>query len=788
MKDMKKFEVFVAKNGNDSNTGAIDSPLATINAARKRVRKYCKDGYDVSVNIRGGEYFVERGIYLSCEDSASRADTPITYRAYNGEDVTFVGGRAVPAEKISRVTDSEVLSRIIDKNARERLLQIDLSDYMDIITDNFRYEHRRGFPNRFYMNGKAMEIARFPKRGDDRNVWGPYLSPTLYETDERAWRMYVCDTAKKRMRLWDKRALDGLWVHGYFVHDWADANIKVSAADADGGWVEMTQIQTYQPKSGNAEKRRYYFFNVLDELSKTGEYYIDFDKKLMYFVPEEGCEAPEIVIPVLDDPMFTVDIDAVNIKFEGLRFAYTHAKVFAMTDAQHITIENCEFVHGNQVAIKLRRAFNITIRGCHFYDYGCGAVQTEFVGERFKDRKGNLLIENCRFHEIAQGMHCYTGINIGWESSGITIRGCEIYDTPHTLIYAFNSSDILIENNNLYNAVRDVDDSGAIYWQMSSSNLGTVIRNNYIHDCGNAGAHWGTSALYADGGTGADVYNNIFENVCEGCEDKVEFTAVKCHSESFSHIHNNIFIGGNRIYSLGTWDHQYNYGIAEWITEALGAYTLTSYPAQRQYDNLTAAGFFCDYWMDKYKGTIWEKMYDYLTPENICKVQSLKRQLKAEGLSDEIITGRLRLLAADLGWNHKMPDGSIYEGSFWDCVKNEFPDVYNAALADVEGKSEEERLYRLFRLSLEMYWYKHLIPTDCVWVYDNVCVGALDKYIGEDGKMKLGYMVAESELLLKDAKIDGELLFSEGRTLNQNAVAHIKERLSGFESFSCKSN
>ncbi len=783
---MKNYNIFIATNGCDKNDGSIESPLKTLEAAKKRIRKYRDSGMQVTVNIRGGDYYPDRGILFNCDDGGKSTDTPIIYRAYKKEKVTFFGGRAIPREKISPVTDEKILSRILDKRARRRVLQVDLSDYGDVLVNNFSCHARWHFPNRFYQNGKAMEMARYPKRGGDKNSWGPYVTPMRYESSDRSWKTYLDADTLARMSRWDRGAFDTLWMQGYFVHDWSEADVKISSVNLKKGYVESTQRITYHPKTGPAKNRRLFLYNVLDELSEVGDYYIDYDKKIMYFIPEKSIDKTEIVLPTLDETMFTFDINVRNIRLEGIRTKYTHGKIFMMTDAHNITVENCEFLHGTQVAMQLRRAFNITVRGCHFYDFGCGITDTEFVGERFKLRAGNFLIENCKIHEVAQISHCYTGINIGWESAGVTIRNNEIYDSPHCLIRAFNSSDIIIENNDLHDALRDCDDAGAIYWGMSSSNLGMIIRNNYLHDCGYAGASWGTSALYADGGTGADIYNNIFENVCQGCEEKVEFTAVKCHSESFSHIHNNVFIGGNRIYSLGTWDHQYNFGIAEWIADALGAYTLTSCPEHRQYDNLAAAGFLCDPWREKYKDTIWGKMYDFVSPENVARVQTLKKELKAQGLPDAIVTGRLRLLAADIGWNHKMPDGSIYEGSLWDCIQKEFPDIYNAALADVEGKSEEEKLYRLFRLALEMFWYKHLIPTDCVRVYDNVCVGILDKYITQDGKMNLGYMTAESELVLKDAKIGDTPLISDSKTaLNPDAVALIKKTLPDFEGFEC---
>ena len=47
---MKKYEIFVATDGCDSNKGTIDSPLATITEAQKRGRKY-RYTHQIVINV-----------------------------------------------------------------------------------------------------------------------------------------------------------------------------------------------------------------------------------------------------------------------------------------------------------------------------------------------------------------------------------------------------------------------------------------------------------------------------------------------------------------------------------------------------------------------------------------------------------------------------------------------------------------------------------------------------------------------------------------------------------------
>lgn len=102
--------IFVAPGGNDEHPGTIERPLATIHAARDRIRQMKAEeglpGGGVTVFLRGGEYVFDRidqdmlragpgtGIYatgfkLEYEADSGTAEAPILYRAYPGEAVAL---------------------------------------------------------------------------------------------------------------------------------------------------------------------------------------------------------------------------------------------------------------------------------------------------------------------------------------------------------------------------------------------------------------------------------------------------------------------------------------------------------------------------------------------------------------------------------------------------------------------------------------------------------------------------------------------------------------------------
>ena len=97
-------QLYVATEGNDAWSGRLarpnatrsDGPLATLAAARDRLRKIRPEG--ATVLVRGGTYRLAEPLRLGPEDSgAPRA--PITYAACPGEKVTLAGSRVVTGWK-----------------------------------------------------------------------------------------------------------------------------------------------------------------------------------------------------------------------------------------------------------------------------------------------------------------------------------------------------------------------------------------------------------------------------------------------------------------------------------------------------------------------------------------------------------------------------------------------------------------------------------------------------------------------------------------------------------------
>lgn len=88
---------YVSPSGNDSNSGTINDPFATLQKARDAIREIrLKKSLSspVTVYLRNGLYELSETFVLTIEDSGTEK-CPITYRAYENEKPVISGGRKI---------------------------------------------------------------------------------------------------------------------------------------------------------------------------------------------------------------------------------------------------------------------------------------------------------------------------------------------------------------------------------------------------------------------------------------------------------------------------------------------------------------------------------------------------------------------------------------------------------------------------------------------------------------------------------------------------------------------
>src|SRR4029079_7609743 len=85
----KAIYFYVSSSGKDSNTGTIEKPFASLEKARKEVRKILakQKNSPVTVYFRSGDYFIKNSVVFDSLDSGT-GDNLVTYTSYNNETVS----------------------------------------------------------------------------------------------------------------------------------------------------------------------------------------------------------------------------------------------------------------------------------------------------------------------------------------------------------------------------------------------------------------------------------------------------------------------------------------------------------------------------------------------------------------------------------------------------------------------------------------------------------------------------------------------------------------------------
>ena len=228
----------------------------------------------ITVWIRHGVYHPSASFELGPEDSGP-ADAPIVYRAYRNEKVRISGGKAVDPSHFKPVTDAAVLARL-DESARGHVLALNMaaegiSDYLPQFPDAYM-----GFTGTYptmlelFCNDDRMQLARWPNEGfahfDKIVDTGSGLRD---KTGPK--RPGVFSSQGDRPSRWNVE--QGVWLQGFWARAYLCTVVKVGAIDTDKRQITWAVPLGYGLDTWGA--KRFFALNVLEELDRPGEWYLD---------------------------------------------------------------------------------------------------------------------------------------------------------------------------------------------------------------------------------------------------------------------------------------------------------------------------------------------------------------------------------------------------------------------------------------------------------------------------------------------------------------------------------
>lgn len=445
----------------------------------------------LQIELAPGVYRLAEPLKIS--EHPSWKGTSIVISGPSKADATIDGGRIV--QGFLAVEDSATLARLAPQ-ARGHVVVASLDD--SGITD-FGSFHRHGFglpqtpaPLELFFRGEPMTLARWPESG--------FASITSVTDGESGRRFTV---AGADLAAWQDEP--DIQAMGYWARDWADTTLHVEAIDPVSGQITL---ESPSPQFGIKAGQRVFFENLLSELSRPGEWYLDRATGRLYFWPPAPLRDGDVEVSMADGLISITSVS--DLRISGLNFVNSRGSALDMRGVQRVSVEHSTIRNvGGRAAIIAGRDSGLS--DVHIENTGEGGVAL-YGGDRATLQPGNLFVRNCVIRNYARRSHAYKPA-ISIDGVGNQAVGNHISEGPHAAII-FDGNDHLIAHNEIDHVATETDDTGAIYTGRDWTARGTVIEDNFLHDIGSAAKPQATMGVYLDDqASGITIRGNVFSRV-----------------------------------------------------------------------------------------------------------------------------------------------------------------------------------------------------------------------------------------------------------------------------------
>ncbi|HEY6463210.1 MAG TPA: right-handed parallel beta-helix repeat-containing protein, partial [Polyangiaceae bacterium] len=305
------------------------------------------------------------------------------------------------------------------------------------------------------------------------------------------------------------------WVHGFFAYPWADNHLPVASVDPSSGTIAVTGSPydgTLKATVQGGGPSPVYAYNLLEEISEPGEWYLDRTSGLLYLWPPANLAQHDLVVSSLAAPLVTVT-GASHVVLQEVTLEASREQLLVLKGgSSDVRVVGCTLRDAGESAAQVVDGTDEVFDGDLFYAEGEDGVDLG-GGDRASLTPGKNVVQNSVLHDYGQWVWSYTpAVNLSGD--GNVVQHDVIYGSPHAAILFYGSSQHLIAYNDIHDVLRFTSDAGAIYAYSDWGAYGNLIEYNYIHDLATKQSGFGIHGIYLDGClSGPTATGNVLANV-----------------------------------------------------------------------------------------------------------------------------------------------------------------------------------------------------------------------------------------------------------------------------------
>ena len=480
----------------------------------------------------GDTVYIPEGLYRTTGSIELSGLRDVTIAARPGERPVISG--SVELKGWRRVSDRRVL-RTVGRDAAKRLYVTDLKKAG---VEDLGDPCKTGKRPELFCGGEIQTLSRWPDEGFayGGRALGETVIPPVENGNSGAVEP-IFEYLDDRVARWGTEKDPRIF--GYFFYDWTHKYMYIDSVDVARHALIVSNHGRNGSRSRYRHGLRYIGLNLLCELDRPGEWYLDRATSLLYWCPPEGVNpvkgAPAVTFTLNQSKFMLVLRDCENVTLEGLTFEQSRGSAIRIEGGSGCTVKDCRILGVACDGIDVQGGRRHRIDGCYIAHIGKQGLRM-VGGDRRTLERADFEVSNCYIADFARLERTY--------NSAVCLEGCGSVMHHNEMCYAPSSAmslagnDLIAEFNYIHDVALESDDQGGFDLYLNPSMRGIELRyNRWSNIVG--GTRYGVGAIRLDDLiSGFRIYGNLFENC-----GAVEFGAVQIHGGSENLIEDNVFYG-----------------------------------------------------------------------------------------------------------------------------------------------------------------------------------------------------------------------------------------------------